>query len=670
MASEFRDVADSMLGDAENWCRIMFPAGRVRGSEFRVGSLDGEKGESLCVWMDKGNWKDFATGQTGGDLISLWAARYGISQGEALSQVSGRPQQPQVYIGSPRNARSDEPKPAPVSLVPDMRHPHHGKPSQVWDYISAEGEVLGYVCRYDPPNRRKQFCPWTLHDGKWLPQGFSAPKPLYGAFDLAARPDAPVLVCEGEKAADAARTASPEHVCITWPGGATAALHADWSALAGREVLLWPDADKAGIDCMNRLAPKLAELGCTVRLIDTIGQPEKWDAADAQFTPSQFRKWVESRIREAFPASTPALRTVDLDDLEHAEVLPPPMVVDPIIPKHQVTLLSGHGGSGKSQLILAICAHIAAGRAWGGFSSVTGRALYVSLEDPADLVRFRLKRICAVYGLPVRDVLGNLVVVDGTDSDSTLAVEQNISGVRSLVFTRTMEELERAAKDCVLVAIDNASDAYGGDETIRRQVRAFVAGLARMARRVDCGVVLLAHIDKNSAKNGSQGESYSGSTGWHNSVRSRLAITIAKESNVTMLEHEKANLGEKAKPVPLEFESGVIVPVTRSQTVEFIQRNNDDDVLVAAFEAAHRAGITVPAATSGPSQWHHALSGMPEFRLFENDSKRRRNALNRLLRDGVLVEIDYQKADRKVARALQLCGNSCGSSSTDCGNSP
>jgi len=175
-----------------------------------------------------------------------------------------------------------------------------------------------------------------------------------------------------------------------------------------------------------------------------------------------------------------------------------------------------------------------------------------------------------------------------------------------------------------------------------------------MARRLDAAVVLLAHIDKQSAKNGSQGESYSGSTGWHNSVRSRLAIVQNKDANTITLEHEKNNLGPKASPLALEFEAGVIIPMARSQTIEHLQRNNEDEQLIAAFRAAERAGVIVPAAMSGPHQWHHALSGFPEFKPFENDAKRRRSAINRLLRNGELVETTYKKGDRKDGKALEL----------------
>jgi RecA-family ATPase len=49
--------------------------------------------------------------------------------------------------------------------------------------------------------------------------------------------------------------------------------------------------------------------------------------------------------------------------------------------------------------------------------------------------------------------------------------------------------------------VDNASDAYGGDEIQRRQVRAFIRALVDIARLNNCAVMLLAHVDKVTSHN-------------------------------------------------------------------------------------------------------------------------------------------------------------------------
>jgi hypothetical protein len=69
----------------------LLPAGRAFGHEWYVGSLRGEPGRSLKIRLcgDRaGAWCDFATGEKGGDPISLAAAVAGLSRVEAAQRLS------------------------------------------------------------------------------------------------------------------------------------------------------------------------------------------------------------------------------------------------------------------------------------------------------------------------------------------------------------------------------------------------------------------------------------------------------------------------------------------------------------------------------------------------------------------------------------------------------
>lgn len=181
---------------------------------------------------------------------------------------------------------------------PPRRHRSFGAPTMVWRYRNAGGGLLCEVHRYDPPGARKQFLPatcWRNADGllEWRWKSIPAPRPLYGLDRLAEKPDAPVVVCEGEKSADAAARIFPKSVCPSAPGGAQARDKADWKPLAGRKVLIWPDADKPGTDYVKAVAETLAGLDCEVSIVDAMalasmapegGKREPmqgWDAADA-----------------------------------------------------------------------------------------------------------------------------------------------------------------------------------------------------------------------------------------------------------------------------------------------------------------------------------------------------------------------------------------------------
>jgi len=163
-----------------------------------------------------------------------------------------------------------------------------GAPVQVWEYLAAGGLVLRAVARFAKADGSKDIRPvtlWETPNGKrrWKlkaePDGVK--RPLYGLDRLATRPGAPVLIVEGEKSADAAGLLFPEFVTLTWPGGSNAVAKADWSVLAGRSVVVWPDADAPGekaADAVRRALRGVAEACAAVVL--PAGLPVGWDLAD------------------------------------------------------------------------------------------------------------------------------------------------------------------------------------------------------------------------------------------------------------------------------------------------------------------------------------------------------------------------------------------------------
>jgi hypothetical protein len=69
----------------------LLPGGRRHAGEWQVGSLRGEAGQSLRVRLHgerSGMWCDFATGEKGGDVISLAAAVAGLSQSQAARRLA------------------------------------------------------------------------------------------------------------------------------------------------------------------------------------------------------------------------------------------------------------------------------------------------------------------------------------------------------------------------------------------------------------------------------------------------------------------------------------------------------------------------------------------------------------------------------------------------------
>lgn len=328
------------------------------------------------------------------------------------------------------------------------------------------------------------------------------------------------------------------------------------------------------------------------------------------------------------------------------DVLPDPVsfVVKPLLPRGVVTLLSGHGGMGKSILAATIAGHVAGGRDFAALPTMAEPVLIVTLEDDAKFVKARLRRIVRAFDLDGRRVIENTAIIDGTATDSALATEAAEFGVRRLVAAPAYDDLCHAAKGRRLIVIDGASDAYDGDENSRRQVRSFIRMLAAVARENDAAVLLLTHIDKNAARFGASGNSYSGSTAWHNSVRSRLALTNT-EGGVELTQ-EKANLGPKSEPLSFQWsEDGVLLPAGRRSANEVA----DDDcrTVLDAIRAANRANVDVPAARSGISTALQALRTLPELpkQLRVTSGKDRVwAAITALERSGLIEKVQFKGA--------------------------
>ena len=193
-------------------------------------------------------------------------------------------------------------KPAPAT------HRSLGKPTSRWTYTDQDGRLVGYVARFDGPDG-KEFRPLTLWRQKggtetsWRWTSWPTPRPLYGLQRLAERPSAPVLVVEGEKAADAAARLLPAFAVVTSPNGSKSCDKADWTPLRGRAVTIWPDADAAGlafVKAVQRTATE-AEAASVAIIVPPQGVSVGWDAADAESSG-----WDERRAADLVAAAVPS----------------------------------------------------------------------------------------------------------------------------------------------------------------------------------------------------------------------------------------------------------------------------------------------------------------------------------------------------------------------------
>lgn len=189
---------------------------------------------------------------------------------------------------------------------------HRGERAGDWTYRNATGEPVGLVLRWDGP-KGKSILPVSLNCTGWRIGAMPEPRPVYRLPELATAARAePVYVCEGEKAADAARALGL--VATTSPGGGKAVGKADWSPLAGRDVVVLPDHDAPGEEYAAAVVELAYRAGArtvrVVRLVDHWRElPEKGDLADvlelADGDAGAVRAAVETLAEAAEPEELP-----------------------------------------------------------------------------------------------------------------------------------------------------------------------------------------------------------------------------------------------------------------------------------------------------------------------------------------------------------------------------
>lgn len=264
--------------------------GKLVGKEFQMLNPNRDDGNlgSFSLNIEAGSWGDFALGDEakGGDVISLAAYILDVNQYEAknwlavtLGMISAPPGSDIAVVPSPRkpakakkaavvsNDRCIQPIP---QVIVDQVLARASQSGQSFDdvavssvvpylYRNEAGEVVAFSMRYNIVDGTKKISPysyWSIGGGapRMVRKAPVKPYTLYNQDKLAANPNAPVLVVEGEKSADAASILFPDHVVVTTMFGAQSPLQSDLIPLVGRDVTFWPDNDDAGLSYVDKIA--------------------------------------------------------------------------------------------------------------------------------------------------------------------------------------------------------------------------------------------------------------------------------------------------------------------------------------------------------------------------------------------------------------------------------
>lgn len=165
---------------------------------------------------------------------------------------------------------------------------------------------------------------------------------------------------------------------------------------------------------------------------------------------------------------------------------PPPLpeeLIQGVLRRGHKMLISGSSKAGKSFLLMELCAAIAEGKPWLGFSCRKGRVLYVNLEiDPASCVN----RFIKIY-----DALG----YDRKHIDDIII--WNLRG-HAVPLDQLVPKLIRRVRDQHLdaIIIDPIYKVITGDENSASDMAAFCNQFDRICNETGCSTIYCHHHSK------------------------------------------------------------------------------------------------------------------------------------------------------------------------------
>jgi putative DNA primase/helicase len=339
---KYDQINDHALPILHALLREWFPLGRlISKTEYGVANLNGDEGESLSINIQTGRWKEFAGGPGGYEPLGLYAHAFcGGDRKIAFKELRAK----FGLEDSPPPARTKNPPKLTVvkkeddwlSIVPppdSVGVPNLGNATK-HTYLGPGDKVLRYVARIEKPDSTKIFVPHTygvLEGVKgWHKRHPNKPMCLYGLNHLAAKPDAPKLLQEGELKTNLVQAKLSGWACLGWSGGANMVGDHDYRPLvSGGPVYVCGDAVD-GQRAMWRAAEILHGLGANVWTVDTTGFPKGWDlgnAATGEMTKKEVSwkeaPWsgakIEAFIRDNAKLYDPDPGNVDIDDVDLGE---------------------------------------------------------------------------------------------------------------------------------------------------------------------------------------------------------------------------------------------------------------------------------------------------------------------------------------------------------------
>lgn len=277
-----------------------------------------------------------------------------------------------------------ERKPADTGPTPVERKSATRRVAATYDYLDERGEPYLRVLRMEP----KSFAQQLWNGRQWVSGKPLGPKVPYRLPAMLAAVHDTVIVCDGEKDADA--LAARGFIATTASEGAGKWTDDLSQWFKGKTVYVLADNDPAGEAHAESVARSLHAVADEVRVVRLPGIPAKGDVSDwlAANPHPQSNSLIDvCRAAPRFSPDAPSPRKAHRSEFTADELwdmeFPPVSWIVPDYITPGLTLLVGAPKLGKSWLALDICNAVAqGGYTLGDRHCQQGAVLYAALEDP------------------------------------------------------------------------------------------------------------------------------------------------------------------------------------------------------------------------------------------------------------------------------------------------
>jgi len=484
-----------------------FPAGRVHGKTFYIGSLLGDPGQSLKINIDTASQhfmqgQDFNGGVGIGGIVKILIEARGMKLPEIKEMFAS-------YLDStgPEIVRNNAPIENPIRPQYNSNSPYDAE----YVYTNADGEVLVSVRRYNVKDiagnpmlntkgkPKKEFRPFV--EGSPYSK-FPDIRPLYNIPNVLASDR--VIWVEGEKCADALNDVGYTATCTIGGAGALTKKTAhqfDFSPLQNKELILWPDNDPAGkklADLIQDFALAAGAKSVTM-LTPPMGKPEGWDASDALSEGYNIENFVNTKAK----ITKTNINLLDESFLvsRFAGTAPEQkFLIDGTFPLGVPILFAAAGDAGKGMMTLDMGMKIASGKpmtnTFGGLVKEFGNVVIFTAEDDEAEMHRRVERLDPFEERHSYNHDLKIVSLPNVGGVFAIMNESNGEFGTTAEFEKIYEQILQMS-NLKLIVFDPLASFVHADVNADPAAGAALTGLlARMATETGASVLVCHHMTK------------------------------------------------------------------------------------------------------------------------------------------------------------------------------